>query len=267
MTTPIIPGAEPISITDGPNGGVLLLHGYMGTVQTVRDWARSFARAGFAVEAPLLPGHGTSVEDMADTGWPDYFHCAETAYRKLAERYERVFVGGLCIGGTIAAWLAVHHPETISGIAVVNGFFKAPKHWNFDFVDELIKANRKFFPWWSGKSVEDPNAPAIITYELTPIAPLMSLKGPRAELCQCFGEVRCPVLAFTSKLSPEFQTDDSTQWYEEVSGPVEHVVLERSNHVATLDYDKEIIESRSIALALAVAKGERDPLRKDVVSS
>ncbi len=267
MSTPIIPGAEPISIVGGPNGGVLLLHGYMGTVQTIRDWAGAFAQAGFAVEAPLLPGHGTSVEDMSESGWSDYIHCAETAYRKLAARYGRVFVGGLCIGGTMAAWLAIQHPEIISGIAVVNGFFRAPRHWNYDFVDELIKANRKFFPWWSGKSIEDPAAPTLITYELTPIAPLMSLKAPRAELCQRLGEIRCPVLAFTSKLSPEFELDGGSQWYDEVSGPVEHVLLERSNHVATLDYDKGIIEARSIALALALTKGERDLVHKKVASS
>jgi len=37
-----------------------------------------------------------------------------------------------------------------------------------------------------------------------------------------------------------------------VSGPVEQVFLERSYHVATLDYDKAEIESRSVEFARKV---------------
>ena len=33
---------------------------------------------------------------------------------------------------------------------------------------------------------------------------------------------------------------------EQVKGPVEQVVLERSYHVATLDYDKDEIEARTV---------------------
>jgi len=37
-----------------------------------------------------------------------------------------------------------------------------------------------------------------------------------------------------------------------VSGPVERVSLERSYHVATLDYDKDEIESRAVEFARKV---------------
>lgn len=265
MPAPIIPGAESISITDGTNGGVLLLHGYMGTVQTVRDLALAFARAGFAVEAPLLPGHGTSVEDMAETRWSDYVRCAEDAYARLAQYHRRIFVGGICTGGNLAAWQVTQHPETIAGLIVINGVFKMPRHWNMDFLDELVKANRQFFPWWRGKSVEDPLAPPLITYDQTPIKPMLSLKAARTDICQRLGEIHCPVLVFTSMRSPEFALDDEKQWFEEVSGPVEHILLERSNHVATLDYDKGIIEDRSVAFALEIVKGERSLSSKGTI--
>jgi carboxylesterase len=38
-----------------------------------------------------------------------------------------------------------------------------------------------------------------------------------------------------------------------VSGPVERVWLERSYHVATLDYDQDEIESRALAFARSVS--------------
>lgn len=256
MSTPIIPGAEPVSITGGSQGGVLLLHGYMGTVQTVRDWAMAFARVGFSVEAPLLPGHGTSADDLLDTSWSDYLLCAENAYKKLAEHHERVFVGGLCTGAMLAAWVTLNHPETTAGLMFVNGFFKVPRRWNFGLLEDMAQNNRPFFPWFRGKGVEDPNAPPLIIYDNAAIAPILSMKSPRIELWERLGEIRCPVLVFTSLLDTAIGTEDSKLWSEKISGPVEHVLLERSNHVATIDYDKGIIEDRSAAFALALAKGE-----------
>lgn len=258
MSTPIISGAEPVSIVGGPNGAVLLLHGYMGTVQTVRDWAMAFAQAGFAVEAPLLPGHGTSAEEMADTQWSDYVDCAEGFYRGLVERYQRVFVGGLCLGGPLAAEIAARHPETTAGLIVINGNFKLPDQWKASSMKGLLSTNRRFFPWFRGQTVEDPDAPPLIGYEMSPLAPMLSLKPALVELWQHLGEIHCPVLVFTSLLDTVLSPGENEPWFEEVSGPVEHVLLERSRHVATLDYDKGIIEARSIAFALAITKGERD---------
>ena len=40
-----------------------------------------------------------------------------------------------------------------------------------------------------------------------------------------------------------------------VSGPVERVTLERSYHVATLDYDKDEIERRAVEFARKVTVG------------
>ena len=42
---------------------------------------------------------------------------------------------------------------------------------------------------------------------------------------------------------------------ERVSGPVERVYLERSYHVATLDYDRPEIETRSVEFARKVTAG------------
>lgn len=257
MSSPIIPGAESISVTDGSRGGVLLLHGYMGTVQTIRDWAMAFAQAGFSVEAPLLPGHGTSVEDMLNTEWSDYVRCAEEAYSKLLERHRNIIVGGICTGSMLAAFVVVRHPETTAGMISVNGFFKLPKHWNFGFMEEMATTNRRFFPWFRGRSIEDPDAPALITYELAPVGPILSMKPANYEIWPRMKEIRCPVLSFASLRDTVVPPKDpnTNAWLAEVSGPIEHVELERSNHVATMDYDKGIIEARSVSWAQALMDG------------
>src|SRR5580692_2929043 len=98
----ILAGAEPFSSPGGPNGA-LVLHGFTGSPQSMRGLAEALAAAGFAVELPLLPGHGTSVEDMVTTGWADWSAAAEAAYEKLAANSDRVVVAGLSMGGTLTA--------------------------------------------------------------------------------------------------------------------------------------------------------------------
>ncbi len=76
MTAPIIPGAEPWS-ADGTNGhGALVLHGFTGNCNSMRGLAEAFHAAGYSVELPLLPGHGTAIEDMLPTTWASSFWVA-----------------------------------------------------------------------------------------------------------------------------------------------------------------------------------------------
>src|ERR1022692_1941288 len=116
VTAPLIPGAQPWSHRGGSHG-VLVLHGFTGNPQSMRPLAEAAAAAGFTVEMPLLPGHGTAIEDMVPTRFEDWSLAAESAYHDMAARCDKVIVSGLSMGGTLACWLAVRHPE-IAGIGL-----------------------------------------------------------------------------------------------------------------------------------------------------
>ena len=85
MPAPVIEGAEPFSAR-GSDRGVLVVHGFTGNPHSMRPVAEALAAAGFSVELPLLPGHGTSVEDMQETSFPDWLGAAEATYADLAGR-------------------------------------------------------------------------------------------------------------------------------------------------------------------------------------
>src|SRR5580704_7049564 len=106
-SAPVLPGAESTSFPGGPVG-VLVLHGFTGNPTSMRALAEALAEAGYAVELPRLPGHGTAVEDMLPTRWVDWSGAAEAAFADLAGRCAKVAVAGLSMGGTLAAWLAAH---------------------------------------------------------------------------------------------------------------------------------------------------------------
>ena len=70
----IQPTAEPFSaparpdLTDGRKIGVLVSHGFTGSPASMRPWAESLAERGYAVELPLLPGHGTRWQELNKVG-------------------------------------------------------------------------------------------------------------------------------------------------------------------------------------------------------
>ncbi len=99
----------------GNEVGVLLLHGLTATTAEVRLLAERLHAEGYTISAPLLPGHGTSPEELNETTWHDWAWAAEKAYQHLATVCDYVFVGGESTGGALALYLAAQHKE-IAGV-------------------------------------------------------------------------------------------------------------------------------------------------------
>ena len=111
---------------------MLVLHGFTGSPVSMRPLAEALADAGFAVDLPRLPGHGTAVEDMIETGWDDWLTEAERALTALQGRLPdgKVVVAGLSMGGALTAALAEGHPE-LAGIVLINAPAPCPPRWRW----------------------------------------------------------------------------------------------------------------------------------------
>jgi carboxylesterase len=243
----IMDGAEPMAVDGGPVG-VLVLHGFTGNPQSVRPLAEAFAAAGHGVEMPLLAGHGTKVEDMLDTNWTDWSRDAEAAFQRLAARSDRVVVAGLSMGGSLTCWLATQHPE-IAGIICVNPATQAAAEVRL-FVESLIADGQEVMDGL-GSDVADPGSPES-AYPQTPLRPLVSLFEAANEIQDDLPRITCPLLLFTSPQDHVVPPGDSDYLASRVSGPVERVSCDRSYHVATIDYDRDMIIERSLGFVTKV---------------
>lgn len=237
----ILPGAEPFTADGGPTG-VLVLHGFTGNPSSMRMLAEAFAAAGHTVELPRLPGHGTTVEDMLTTTWADWSSAAEAAFESLAGRTRRVVVVGLSMGGSLTCWLATRHPE-IAGIVCINPAV-APRADMLEVVTAMVAAGETTMDG-IGSDVADPDV-AESAYPQTPLPPLVSLFEVAEEIVPDLGRISCPLLLFTSPQDHVVPPSDSDLLAASVSGPVERVSCDRSFHVATIDYDKDLIVERSL---------------------
>jgi carboxylesterase len=243
----IIPGCEPVSHDGGPVG-VLVLHGFTGNPSSVRPLVDAMVAAGHTVECPLLPGHGTRIEDMLPTSWSDWSAEAEAALGRLAARTERQVVAGLSMGGSLTVWLALHHPE-LAGIICVNPAVAADPAM-VEAVSAMAEAGEEIMPA-IGSDVADPDV-VELAYPGTPIRPLLSLFEVAGSLGPRLREVQCPLLLFTSPEDHVVPPGDSDLLASSVSGPVERVSCDRSYHVATIDFDRDLIARRSVEFVARV---------------
>ncbi len=245
-TTPA--DVKPASFPNGPTG-VLVLHGFTGSPQSLRPLTLRFAEDGHSVELPLLPGHGTKIEDMLPTRFDDWYRAASAAYDELAGRCERVVVVGLSMGGTLATILAVEHEP--AGLVLINPQVAPPPQTVIDVVQGLSDEGVATLPAIGGdiakEGVEE------LAYAATPVEALLSFIARCQTLVDELAKVTCPVLLFTSPQDHVVDPLSSDVLAAGVSGPVERVTLERSFHVATLDHDAKLIEDRASAFVAELA--------------
>ena len=243
----VLDGAEPGSWPGGPHGA-LVIHGFTGTPQSMRPLAEAFAAAGFTTELPLLPGHGTTVEDMVTTSWDDWLAAAEGVYTDLAARTEDVVVVGLSMGGTIATWLAATHPE-IAALVAINAAV-APQPELAELLQPLLDAGEQTFDAIGNDIAKE--GVVELAYDKTPLAPLQSLSEAIDALQPLLGRITQPTLILNSPQDHVVVPAASDLLAASVSGPVERITLERSYHVATLDHDAELISAEAGAFARRV---------------
>ncbi len=104
-----------------------------------------------------------------------------------------------------------------------------------------------------GSDIADP-AMTELAYDSAPISCAISLADALEDLQPRLADITCPVLILSSPNDHVVPPSSSVALAAGVTGPVEVVTLPRSYHVATLDYDRQIINERTAAFALQVTQ-------------
>ena len=108
----------------GGRTGVLLVHSLGGTPDELRYLAQSFAREGFTVNCPFIPGMTGGTDVSGISTYEDWYAGLEAAYEEMANTCDSIYVGGLSAGAMLALRLAARRPEKIQGVMLF-----APTLW------------------------------------------------------------------------------------------------------------------------------------------
>jgi carboxylesterase len=223
----------------------LAVHGFTGNPFSMRGVADAMMAARFDVEVPVLPGHGTTVDDMLPTGWADWADEVDRARRTLERRVEQVVLVGQSMGASLALWSALERPG-VDGLVCINPLTRPRDADTIEMIDEFIDDGMTVVPG-EGSDIADPES-FDVAYDGTPLAPLRSLlRDGIAPITDRFGELTMPLALFTSRHDHVVDPGDSEHLAATFGGPVEHTWLERSCHVATRDFDRDELVAATVA--------------------
>jgi carboxylesterase len=258
-------GGPPLGTLEAPGRGpaVLALHGFGATTQEVGlivDIARNL---GLAALAPLLPGHGTSVLDLARTRFADWRGAAERALLELVRDHGRVIVVGSSMGSLIALDLAADFPEVV-GVGVLG----CPIRLRWPYPSLALAAMSflripDFTIRKTGPDILDPEARRTqVTYSEQPAhaGNDLRLAGRRVE--GRLGKVSCPAFVAHGRADRVCPVNNARIVHAKLGTSArekELLILERSHHIITRDVERGILRtglSRFIE-RVAARSGER----------
>lgn len=228
----------------GSRIGILLLHGFTGSPQSVRPWGAFLAKAGYTVSCPLLPGHGTSWRAMNKTRWQDWYETAVMDFENLQKECDQVFVMGLSMGATLALKLAEDYPDQVSGLVLVN-----PSVTTLDWRAKLAPIVKWFKPSIPGISNDIKKTDAHeLAYDRLPLKAFDSLRHLWGTTRTQLINITAPLLLYHSPEDHTVEPINSEIILKGVSSSIKQEVLcENSYHVATLDNDADKIFQGSLA--------------------
>ncbi|MBE9004066.1 alpha/beta fold hydrolase [Fortiea sp. LEGE XX443] len=129
----------------------LFLHGFTAASYQFEPLGKALFNQGYNVLIPLQPGHGLAGDWNRQTPPPlptdiQTYQQFVLEWLQVAKTLgEKVVVGGLSTGGTLAAWLALEHPQQIEQALLFTPFLGS-RHILFDW---LMKTLPIYFEWFN----------------------------------------------------------------------------------------------------------------------
>ena len=228
---------------------MLVLHGFTGSPASMRPWAEDLHARGYAVELPLLPGHGTTWVDGNRSTWRDWYAAAEDAFERLAAANDRVVVVGLSMGGCLTLRLAAEKQDRVAGVVVVNPWLSSVGR-AFRLLPVLSRVLSSATAHTNDikKAGQDEHA-----YDRIPVKAVATVPEMWRDVVPRLHTVTQPVLFFHTSVDHTIDAS-SVQTLRHHIGTADLTdrLLEDSYHVATLDNDAPTVFEESAAFIARV---------------
>lgn len=251
----------------GGRVGFLLIHGLGGTPHELRYVARGLSHAGHTVYCCQLAGHCSSLEDLRQSTWRDWYDSVEKAHDRLLQHCDIVIAGGLSMGAVLALRLAQMRPDTVHGLSlfaptlVMDGWampwhslilrFIRPTPFNvtanlterppYGIKDERIRS-------FVVKSMLSGDASQAGVYK-TPVRCFSHHNLLVADVKKRLGDIKVPTLIVHPREDDMASLNNALLLQRRLGGLVELVVLDDSYHIVVLDRQRHVVVERTIAFA------------------
>lgn len=229
---------------EGGPVGVLLSHGYTATTAEVRPLGRFLHERGYTISGPLLPGHGATPQEMNRCRWQTWAEAFEAAYRELAARCDRVFVGGESMGALLALYLASQHPE-VAGVMAYATALMVPPSFSKTFLLPILASFGVILA--KGRSAPSAADARWQGYDQNPLRATRQLFALQAAVRARLPEITQPILIVQGRLDTAVDAAVPDVIYQSVRSTEKYVYwFERSTHCVLLDQEWEDVAALTL---------------------
>lgn len=239
----IVAGASPIDLPADGRYGLLLLHGFGDTPQTLQYLADHMRAQGWGVHAPLLPGHGRTLDEFAASRADQWIDFAREELTALRARYESVAIIGLSMGGAIATILA-GDARDVRAIALLAPYLSMPT--TLRRAAGLYRILGVLFPFLRGggdRSIRDPiEAARNLAYGFATPRLVFELRRVVDRARAAAPAVSAPTLVVQSRQDNRIPPDAAERAFSLFRVPDRRLLWTEGNgHIVTVDYGRQAV--------------------------
>lgn len=235
--------AGPFELEAGESA-ILLIHGFTGAPGHMRFIGNAVYEAGFSARGILLPGHGSTLEDMEKSDDAQWWDACRAAYNEMIAKYRRVAVAGLSMGGILALLLAEQFdPAALILFAPALRYKKATNH-----LSPVVKHFMRRLDW--GENHYDAETflrEYDFGYSAAPVRKVEDMTRLQRRARENLAKVDCPTLVMQSHKDESVHRMVPSLIASGISSQVKEISwVDRSPHVLTIGPDREYVCDRVI---------------------
>jgi carboxylesterase len=241
------------------NKAVILVHGLTGVPLEMKFIGKALHKEGFTVVCPLLEGHAKGTKELLKTNWRDWYATIEKTFLTLRERFKKVYVAGICVGGMIGLNLAAEYGEMVEGAAIYSAAIRydgwnIPAHGFLSFLIPLIgnlpPLRYMGFDERPPYGIKDDRLRKIIlrsdilkeTHHNFPYPMLKEMYALNSEMEKKYEKIKAPTLLLHAKNDDLSHYRNSEYIYKKITAPKKIHLLEDSYHMIHIDKERDKVE-------------------------
>ncbi len=211
----------------------------------MREYGSYLATERLSVYSVLLPGHGTSPEDLEQKKWADWLSAVEGKYQALSERYHEIFLAGQSLGAMLNLYLASVRP--CAGVIAISAGTRLKDP--FSVMIPVFRYIIRFVRKKNGADICDPEAKKReIHYPVMPAKSIREVQKVLKLVKNRLPLIKSPVLFIHAVNDHVIGIKSMEHCYRKIGSEMKRkVILKNGFHVATMDYDKATVMQMSMA--------------------
>lgn len=238
---------------------VVALHGFGGTAAELRPLLDAIGQAGFALDAALLPGHGTRVEELQQATFARWLEAARGRARAALRAHGRVVLVGFSLGSLLAMELASERPEGLAGLVVLGNALtlRFPTGAALALLERLGRPAPDVYLLKprAGDLVDPAAMGTLVSYDRHPLRAALEVYRAGARVRALVGRIACPTLILHGRRDAVCSWRNAPWLAERIGAEDVSVrVFERSAHVLACDGERDAVAGEVTAFLERLAE-------------